>query len=373
MYPLTVKFSYTTGVYAAAASMAAVRMLLSGEKRENESVVLPSGERALIDIASVGVADDSAWGQVVKQPNQDIDVTKGVSISVTARFLEVSQKKRISIKGGQGVGIVTLPGLQIKVGEPAINPVPLRMIRAGVTELMEDLESDLAIELTISALNGEELAKKTFNPRLGITGGISIIGTTGIVRPMSGDRWKESLKPQVDVSIAAGFKRLVLTFGNLGEKAALDLGFNKRQIVQMSNFVGFILDVCMKGGVKEVLLVGHIGKVIKITDGHLDTHSKRAKQDLSMIVSLATESGFSKSKIVELKSASSGEAILRLLGNDRQRIIDTVASIAKDVLSDHLEGKMRVAVAITDLSGKIVGSDSEARDILSKPSKWGVD
>lgn len=362
---------YTTGVYAAAASKAATRMLLFGEKKERESVDLPSGEQASIQISSVGADNKSARGLVVKQPNQDIDVTKGVQISVEARFLEIAAKKRVIIKGGKGVGTVTLPGLQIEVGEPAINPVPLRMIRKEIDDLLKELDTDRSIELTVAVLNGEEIAKKTFNSKLGITGGISIIGTSGIVRPMSDDGWKESLKPQIDIAIADGFRKLVLTFGNLGERAALAQGFSKRQIVQMSNFVGYILDASIKRGVKEIFLIGHIGKVIKIADGHLDTHSKRAAQDLSMISSFAIKSGLPASKLDDLKKAISGESVLKLLGDDRVTIVDSVASKASDRLSKHAAGKMRVAVAITDLNGNVVGCDEAAKKIMKNPSNWG--
>ena len=362
---------YTTGVYAAAAARAATRMLLTGEKKEKEKVVLPSGEVAMITILSVGAGDNLARSSVIKKPSNDADVTNGIRISVTAKLLDIEDRDRILVRGGNGVGIVTLPGLKIEVGKHAINPVPLQMIDSGVRELIKVLKTDRSIELTIAAQNGEKIAKKTFNPKLGIIGGISIIGTTGVVRPMSDESWKESLIPQVDMSIAAGFRGMILTFGNLGEKAACSYGFSKLQIVQMSNFVGFMLDACIKRDVEKVFLIGHLGKMIKIANGRLDTHSRRAKQDLSMIIAFAKEEGFPVSRIIDLSAAKSGEAVISALGSGGGIIIDKVAKNAGDRISDHVARKMKVAVAITDLSGKIVGCEDEARAILKEPSKWG--
>lgn len=362
---------YTTGVYAAAASIAAARMLLYREKKKEETVALPGGEKAIIEISSVKAGDNSAYSLVTKKPNKDSDVTNGIEISVTTRFLDRETKDGIVIKGGTGVGTVTLPGLQVPVGKPAINPVPLQMIASGVNKLKKTSKADRSLELTVAVHNGEEIAKKTFNPKLGIVGGVSIIGTTGIVRPMSDDSWKESLLPQVDMSLAAGYKKLVLTFGNLGERAACNNGFSKRQIIQMSNFVGFILDACVKRKVEEVFLIGHLGKVIKIADGHLDTHSKRTKQNLSILTTLAEEEGLSEPKIRRLKTAKSGEAALGILGNKGKAIMDKVAEYAGDRLYYHTGRSMKVSVAITDLSGRIVGCQDEVREILKRPSKWG--
>lgn len=209
---------------------------------------------------------------VIKDAGGDIDITNGIEIITEVELKK--GKKDVIIKGGEGVGIVTKNGLQVKKGEPAINPKPREMIRNNLLKLLND---DEVVEVTISIPKGKELAKKTLNPKLGIVGGLSILGTTGIVRPMSNEAYMNSLAPQIDVALANGYKRLIFVPGNIGTKYAKQLlNANDDEIIEVSNFWGFMLDKAKEKGVEEILIFGHAGKIIKLAGGIYNTHSKVA-------------------------------------------------------------------------------------------------
>lgn len=360
---------YTTGACAAAAAQAATALFFFGNRLSEVSLCLPDGNRATLAVDESVSGDGFAACAVIKDAGGDRDVTDGIKIWATIR----SCPEGIRLKGGEGVGTVTAPGLAAKVGEPAINPVPRRMIIGGVAQELAGRGAPAGAEITISAEGGEKIAKKTFNPKLGIVGGISILGTKGIVRPMSDDSWKSSLLPQIDQALALGFDKLVLTFGNLGETAAQRAGFSKRQTAQMSNFVGFMLQGCLERKVKEVLLLGHLGKMIKIADGHFNTHSRIAPQKLELLKEIAKSRSAPEDIVEALECAKSAEAAIDILNrNSINTLLDEVADLVADQAGNYLKQQLPVSAAITNLSGKIVGISSGARSILASISENGA-
>lgn len=356
---------YTTGVYAAAAAKAAAKELLIGFTSDFEEVALGENIVAPIPIIENYGESFARWAAVKKEGGTDADVTKGVVIRAAAETISTDLEEGIVINGGRGVGTVTEPGLTAAVGEAAINPVPGKMIKNEVNEIRKMTGHRGCLRITISVDNGETIAVKTFNPKLGITGGISIIGTTGLVRPMSEESWKESLLPQIDMALAAGFDKLVLVFGNMGEKAAVELGFARRRVIQISNFVGYMLKMCRKKGIKEVIIIGHLGKMIKVAEGHVNTHSRKAPQNLDIILSLIEREKLPAAIIRGAGEAKSAEAIIRLLLPFHQKgtIFDGVAEMAEKKLRN-LFSEIKISIAVTDLAGNVVGTSSGGARIL---------
>ncbi|KKL06468.1 hypothetical protein LCGC14_2595720, partial [marine sediment metagenome] len=276
---------------------------------------------------------------VQKPDNDDPDITKGIKI-----YAKASKADGLEIEGGKGIGKVTKPGLAVKIGQSAINPAPLRLIKSEVKRV---LPKQSGAKITISAPDGTKLAKKTFNERLGIVGGISILGTTGIVTPMSVDAFKISLASQIDIAVARGIEHLALTPGNIGYQAARKKGFKKDAIIICSNFFDFMLKKCKEKRIKEVTLVGHLGKLLKLSDGNFNTHSKVSPLNLN---SLSIYLGDKQTK----KLNSAEEAISLLLAHDKQSLDKIAASISK-ITSDYLNNNVRVNTCLTNLKSEIVG------------------
>ncbi len=295
------KQGYTTGSCAAAAAAASCQMMLTGVILPSVSFVLPSGETAAMEIFDPDVREDRAICSVIKDGGDDPDVTTGLRI-----FAEVSKtdapfgtlEERVIIEGGQGVGRVTEEGLQLPVGEAAINPVPRRMIRENVTRVVDSLGYSGALKVVISVPGGEEVAKKTFNSRLGIIGGISIIGTTGIVEPMSQKALVETIKAFIDKYRVKDPDTILITPGNYGADFIREyLGIDLDRAVQISNFVGESLDYIRYCGFKRVLFIGHTGKLIKTAAGVMNTHSSYADCRMEIIGALAAARGAGPEKV----------------------------------------------------------------------------
>ncbi|MCR4319271.1 MAG: cobalt-precorrin-5B (C(1))-methyltransferase CbiD [Candidatus Brocadiaceae bacterium] len=262
------RFGYTTGSCAAAAAKAAAIGLFTGNIPGEVEINTPAGVKLRLKVHHRQLSANEAACAVQKDAGDDPDVTNGCYIYAKIKRIFT---QTIEIDGGEGVGRVTKPGLQVPVGHAAINPVPRRMIEGAVKEV---IGNGCGLKIVISVPDGKALGEKTFNPKLGIIGGISIIGTTGIVRPMSEDAFKTSLLCGLDIAKGIGYETVVLVPGSLGERSILNL-FNipKDQVIQISNFVGFMLTAAGQRNFKRIILAGHPGKLAKLLRGDFQTHS----------------------------------------------------------------------------------------------------
>ena len=272
---------YTTGSCATAAAKAATYMLITKQPIDNINIDTPKGILLNIKIHNVKITDDYVECSVQKDGGDDIDATHKMHIYARAEINNESLSN-IEVCGGVGIGVITKKGLSVEVGKAAINPVPMRMILNEV----DKVKNTEKIKITIYAPRGEEVAKKTFNPRLGIMGGISIIGTTGIVEPMSDEGWKKSLSLELKMKKELGVDKIILVPGNHGEKFVQEnLGLDMKHVVRTSNFIGYMLKEAQRFGYKKIFLVGHIGKYIKLSAGIFNTHSKIADARNEILIS----------------------------------------------------------------------------------------
>lgn len=277
------KYGFTTGSCAAAASGAAAYMLLTGKTKTDITVETPSGRIFKAAILDIKRSENSVSCAVRKTAGDDPDITDGALI-----YSEVSiRESGFSIDGGKGVGRVTRPGLDQPVGAAAINHVPREMIEKKVSEVCSFTGYSGGLKIIISVPEGERLAEKTFNPKLGIAGGISILGTSGIVEPMSERAFIETIRLELKQKRAEGERRAVISPGNYGrEFMKKSYGFDLDRSVKCGNFIGLTVDMAKEEGFAELLLVGHIGKLIKVAGGIMNTHSREADCRMEILASL---------------------------------------------------------------------------------------
>ncbi len=306
------RLGYTTGSCAAAAAKAAAWMLLTGRRRELISLATPKGITLELDVREITRTENMVSCAIEKDSGDDPDVTKGTLI-----FAAVSRSDTpgVAIDGGVGVGRVTKQGLDQPVGAAAINSVPRRMIRENVEEVCRLTDYHGGITVVISAPEGAALAKKTFNPRLGIEGGISILGTTGIVEPMSEQALVDTIRVELTQRRASEADYVLLTPGNYGADFIRgSLGLDPALAVQTSNFIGDALDICRELGFKGALLIGHIGKLVKLAGGMFNTHSKYGDCRMEILAAQAAACGISPagaSELLECVDCDDARRILR--------------------------------------------------------------
>ena len=361
------KSGLTTGTCAAVAAKAAL-LALQGQEPDLVEVRNPQGQTLAMKISGFGVTSESeGWAKVIKDGGDDPDITHGAEIVVQVRLTGTE----VHLIGGTGVGKVTKKGLQIPVGEAAINPVPRQMILWAVQEV---LEKGQGVEVTVIVPEGEKLALKTLNPRLGIEGGISILGTTGIVRPMSEEAFKESLLPHLEIIRANDLATVVLVPGGMGEKSAEKIGCSPDMIAQMSNFVGFMLQKSVERHFKEVILFGHIGKLAKVAAGTFHTHNKMGDGRREVIAALAAQAGASPSLVSSLLDGNTAEETLELLDQEGllAKVTRAVAERAAKRSEEYIFGELRVGIVLTRLSGEILSYDSNAAEI-GRRLGWTLD
>ncbi len=344
----------TTGTCATGAAKAAALLLAGQDAVSAVEVALPGG--ALVSLEGVSAAlvgEGVARAAVVKDAGDDADVTDGITIVVTVEL----GGEGVRFAAGEGVGVVTKSGLQLEPGEPAINPVPREMIRAALAEVLGDRVDAL---VTVGALGGSELAAKTFNRRLGIEGGISIIGTTGRVEPKSTEAWMRSLLPQVDVAVSAGHRTVWLAPGGIGERFAIEeLGAPAEAVVICSNFVGDLLDACARAGVERVVLVGHAGKLVKVAAGVFDTHNRAGDARLETVAAVAAAEGAAGplvARLLELPTVQA--AIAELERADLAHVWDAVARRASRRSSER--AGLPVDVVLLGYGGEVLGATGRA-------------
>lgn len=357
---------YTTGSCAAAAAKACATLLIQGHRIQEVTISLPSGDYLTLPVADCHAEPDGgAVATVVKDAGDDPDITNGMSICARVRII---QSGVISIDGGQGIGRVTEPGLKIPVGAAAINPIPLAMIEQN---MRESLPSNLGAEILIFAPDGEEIAKKTYNPRLGIIGGISIIGTTGIVRPMSEEAWKQSLALELSVVYNRGFESCVFAFGHYGERFAIEnLGVKKDRVVVVSNFLGFMIDEACKLGFHQILLIGHIGKVVKIAGGIFHTHSRIADARMEILCCLAGLAGAEPDVLRDLYGCTlTSQAIQILEANHLQAVYSLITQCSSRKMHRYSYEKIQFGTVLFDDGNRLLNIDENGRRMIEDMKK----
>lgn len=352
------KYGITTGATAAAASKAALKALL-GEPVDRVVIPTPIGLRFEVPVkSSRKLSADTAEAVVVKDAGEDIDVTDKMEITATVKLTDDG---KVTIKSGVGVGTVTKAGLQVPIGEGAINPVPKSMITEAVKEA---LPAGKGLEITISAPEGANIAKKTMNAKLGIKGGVSILGTTGVVKPLSLEACRRSLVPQIDVALARGYTRIFFVPGNIGERIAKQqFGAPEDAIVQTGDFVGYMLDKAVEKGVKEIIVLGHSGKLVKLAANIFNTHHKVGDARNEVIASYAGAVGADTKTINALLLANTSDEGTEIL--KQANLVETTYNrIAKRVwqrVSDRVENKIKINIVIVSMDGKVLGMDENAR------------
>ena len=305
------RFGYTTGTCAAAAAKAAVLFLLHGRAPETVRILTPKGIPLNLEVLEPKLTDGAASCAIRKDSGDDPDVTNGILVYAEAR---ACAEPGIEIDGGIGIGRVTKPGLKQPVGEAAINPVPREMIRRAAEEALAECEQLTGLRIVISVPEGVEIAKMTFNPRLGIEGGISILGTSGIVEPMSEEAMAESIRLEIRQKKALGAERLIICPGNYGADYAKEVcGAEEGEVVKCSNFSGRTLDAAVTEGFPEVLLVGQIGKLVKLSGGIMNTHSREGDGRAELMAAWALKAGGSADLARAVLDCAVTEEMLRLI------------------------------------------------------------
>ena len=393
------RYGFTTGSCAAAASKAATYMLLTGKIKEEIQITTPKGIVYNAKIEDIQKGEGYVSCAVRKDGGDDPDITTGMLVYSRVSFVTngaqpdgvdgkaeseglagavgengVAGAERIIIDGGEGVGRVTKPGLDRPVGDAAINTVPREMIKAAVNDICDLYDYDGALQITISVPGGEELAQKTFNPKLGIEGGISIIGTSGIVEPMSTQAIKDTIKIELRQRYESGFDYVAISPGNYGlDYMKNTYGYDLDKSVKCSNFIGDTMDMAKELGFKEVLYVGHVGKLIKVAGGIMNTHSKEGDSRMEILSYLAIQRSDDINSIREMSKSVTTEEAAKIL--KRMGICDEVMKDANDRICRNLERRAGDEIKVQCIMfskelGELSVSDG-ARELVERLVKEG--
>ena len=328
--------------------------IASQSRTDAVDVPLPRGGTLRIAIASCEFSADRARCTVIKDGGDDPDVTHGAEIAAGCEL--VAGAGTVEVLGGEGVGTVTKPGLGLEIGAPAINPVPRRMIEEGVREAGASSLAGHGVRVTVSVANGEAIATKTDNPRLGIVGGISILGTSGIVVPFSTAAFAASIRQGIGVAAAMGEEEVVLSTGGRSEEAAKSLaGLREHCYVQMGDFAGYSVRECARAGIRRVRIVGFVGKMAKVAAGARQTHVKGSKVDTALLAGIARECGADDAVAAEIASANTA----RHAGEIAQErgvegFFEGIARRAQAEMEGHCGGRARVSVTLLGFDGGVL-------------------
>jgi cobalt-precorrin-5B (C1)-methyltransferase len=327
---------------------------LTGAFPDPVAIRLPKGQSPRFPLARAELDADGALAGVVKDAGDDPDVTHGAL--VLARVRRGAAGAGVTFKAGEGVGVVTKPGLQLAIGEPAINPAPRRMIRDSVAALAETHGDSGDLEVEIAIPGGAKLARRTTNGRLGIEGGLSVLGTSGIVIPYSCASWIHSIHRGIDVARASGLSHLAASTGSTSEAAVQALhGLPETALIDMGDFVGGTLKYLREHPVERLSLAGGFGKFCKLAAGHLDLHSKRSQVDLAWLAERLAELGADSELQAEARAASSAGHVLELARQAGLPLADAVAERARRVAEDTLQGRVGVEVLVFGRQGELLG------------------
>jgi cobalt-precorrin-5B (C1)-methyltransferase len=343
------RLGYTTGACAAAAAKAATRFLLDvTAPSEYVEITLPGGKRSVLPVSYVRRRDGGGEAGVVKDAGDDPDITDGALVTA---FVEWAGPEDVVFVAGEGVGTVTRKGLSIPPGDPAINPGPRKMIRSAVREL-----TDRPVRITVSIPGGEEMAKKTYNPRLGIVGGLSILGTTGRVRPFSCAAMRCSLVCELNVAAAAGIIAPVLVPGHIGERSVQrHLDIPLQQVIEVGNEWGFVLELFNRYPFRRALLWGHPGKLAKLADRQWDTHSSRSGPALKTVCHFA--SMLHPGREEQYPTTEALFAALDRAG--RTRVAEALGAAIARAVKEKIRGEVEVSVVLVNINGDVLGKHGD--------------
>lgn len=373
---------YTTGACVAAGAKAAALHMQDSLTADVVEITALDGTRLMIPIKKIERLDDGRLpegalppvirAEVVKDAGDDPDITNGTSVFVTLTLARSEddlkavpgvsvRHENILFEAGEGIGHATKPGLSLSVGEPAINPGPRQLVH---NSLLEAFGSPRPCRVRIDIPAGRELAKKTLNPVLGIEGGISIIGTTGVLRPMSEEAFKESLVPQIKVARAAGFDTQIFVPGKIGERIAASWGLPEAGMVQTSNFIGYMLEAAAEIGLKRILLFGHIGKLAKVAAGVFHTHNRVGDARLEVLAAYSGAMGMPGEGIERILGAVTTEEALPVIAEyGLERVYERIAARASYRAERLIFNKVQVGTVLVTLQGELLGMDDRAREI----------
>ncbi len=344
---------WTTGACAAAAAKAAYAALLTGRFPDPVTLTLPRGEQPAFALAEASLLPGAARAAIVKDAGDDPDVTHGALVRATVRH--GPRGGGVVFRAGEGVGTVTLPGLPLPPGEPAINPMPRQMIRAALAEVTGG-EADAVVEIAVPG--GEALAERTLNARLGIVGGLSILGTTGVVVPYSCSAWIHSIHRGIDVARASGLRHVAGATGSASEAAVRrHHGLPDAALIDMGDFVGGMLKYLRAHPVPRVTIAGGLAKMTKLAQGRLDLHSRRGAVDLHALAELAAETGALPGTAAAIVDANTAAQAFMIAGADGIALGDAVALRAWETAAHVLLGaETALEVLLFDHDGGLIGA-----------------
>ncbi|AXU29474.1 TPA: cobalt-precorrin-5B (C(1))-methyltransferase CbiD [Clostridioides difficile] len=389
---------YTTGSCATGASKAAVYMLITKNRINTINIDTPKGIPLLLKVDNINISDTFVECSIKKDGGDDIDATHTMDIYARAEIVSKNDKNKgyltlkdidslstnseckselykfIRVSGGIGIGVVTKKGLSVDVGKPAINPTPLKMINHEIRKLIGDnfesiLGNDKVLKITIFAPQGETVAKKTFNPRLGIVGGISIIGTTGIVEPMSDEGWKKSLSIELQMKKEQGLDKIILVPGNHGEQFIREkLNLDIKYVVRVSNFIGYMIKEAQRIGYKKILMAGHIGKFIKVSAGIFNTHSKVADARSEILVANLALMGARYEFLNKINQCVTTEEAVELINNSEYReVYNILSNKCRERVKQYLNedsDDIDVEVIIFSMDKSLLGKSDNTDDLM---------
>ncbi len=349
------RYGWTTGACATAATTAAYTALLTGEFPDPVRIDLPNDRHPSFALAKERLEDGAATVGIVKDAGDDPDVTHGALVS--ARVTPGDHGSGVRFRAGAGVGTVTKPGLPLPVGEPAINPMPRQFIREHVSAVAAAHGGTGDVVVEISVENGEELARKTWNPRLGILGGLSILGTTGVVVPYSCSSWIDSIRRGIDVARAAGHQHVAGCTGSTSERVVTELyGLPEDALLDMGDFAGAVLKYLRRHPVPRLTVAGGIGKLAKLADGHLDLHSARSQVSPDALAELVRGAGGAADLVERVGGANTALDALQQCQTAGLPLGDLVAAAARETALGVLRGApVDVDVVVIDRAGTVVG------------------
>lgn len=347
---------WTTGTCAAAAAAAAFRALLTNAAQQSVTVRLPKGEAPTFDLSRCEETDGGWRAGVIKDAGDDPDVTHGAEVISSVR--KIAAGEGIRFRAGDGVGTVTLPGLPVPVGEPAINPGPRAIIGDALTAVADELDAPCDVEVTVSIPGGDRIAEKTMNSRLGIKGGLSILGTTGVVIPFSCASWINSIHRGIDVAHLQGIEHLIAATGSTSEAAAMrehpDLP--EQAFIDMGDFAGGLLKYLRRHPAPRLTIVGGVAKLTKLAQGHLDLHSKRSSVDMKKLADAARKHGGTKNLADAIHGANTAMEAFELCRQANVPLADVIARQARETAMASLAGDTDVGIIVYNRAGERVGT-----------------